>query len=83
MAITENVDWRAELGGGVRVALIQAGAFRTDAGAIFGPVPYMLWREWAGDEPDGDGAAGVDPMAPGRSLVDPDLDEAIEPNEPA
>jgi glyoxylase-like metal-dependent hydrolase (beta-lactamase superfamily II) len=54
MAITENVDWRAELGGGVRVALVQAGSFRTDAGAIFGPVPYILWRDWAGDEPDED-----------------------------
>jgi glyoxylase-like metal-dependent hydrolase (beta-lactamase superfamily II) len=52
MAITENVDWRAELGGGVRVALVRAGRFRTDAGAIFGPVPYILWRDWAGDEPD-------------------------------
>jgi hypothetical protein len=25
----------------------------------------------------------VDPLAPGRTLVDPDLDDAIEPNEPA
>jgi hypothetical protein len=41
------------------------------------------------DEPTPDEAipdeAGpdVDPLAPGRSIVDPDLDEAIEPNEPA
>jgi glyoxylase-like metal-dependent hydrolase (beta-lactamase superfamily II) len=54
VAITDNVDWRAELGGGVRVALVQAGQFRTDAGAIFGPVPFILWRVWAGDEPDED-----------------------------
>jgi glyoxylase-like metal-dependent hydrolase (beta-lactamase superfamily II) len=54
MALTENVDWRTELGGGVRVALVRAGSFRTDAGAIFGPVPYILWRDWAGDEPDDD-----------------------------
>jgi glyoxylase-like metal-dependent hydrolase (beta-lactamase superfamily II) len=54
VTITENVDWRAELGGGVRVALVRAGRFRTDAGAIFGPVPYILWRDWAGDEPDED-----------------------------
>ena len=35
--------WAADLGGGVRVALIQAGTFRTDAGAILGPVPRVLW----------------------------------------
>jgi glyoxylase-like metal-dependent hydrolase (beta-lactamase superfamily II) len=54
MSITESVDWRMELGGGVRVALIQAGQFRTDAGAIFGPVPYILWRDWATAELDED-----------------------------
>ena len=54
MAITENVDWRADLGGGVRVALVRSGSFRSDAGALFGPVPYILWRDWAGDEPDED-----------------------------
>jgi hypothetical protein len=27
--------------------------------------------------------SGVDPMAPGRLLVDPDLGDAVEPNEPA
>jgi glyoxylase-like metal-dependent hydrolase (beta-lactamase superfamily II) len=36
------------------VALIQAGSFRSDAGVLFGPVPYVLWRDWAGDEPDDD-----------------------------
>ena len=36
-------DWSAELGGGVRVALVQAGTFRSDAGALFGPVPRLLW----------------------------------------
>ena len=54
MAITDNVDWRADLGGGVRVALVRAGSFRSDAGALFGPVPYILWRDWASDEPDED-----------------------------
>ena len=44
MAISEGVDWRAELGGGVRVALIQAGTFTSDAGTIFGPVPRVLWE---------------------------------------
>ena len=52
MAVNDAVDWRRDLGGGYRVALIQAGSFRSDAGTLFGPVPYVLWRDWAGDEPD-------------------------------
>jgi len=43
VAINDAVDWVRELGGGVRVALIQAGTFRSDAGALFGPVPWALW----------------------------------------
>ena len=31
---------------------MQAGTFRTDAGAIFGPVPWILWRSWAEGELD-------------------------------
>ena len=54
MALNEAVDWRAELGGGVRVALVQAGTFRSDAGALFGPVPWLLWRDWVADEIDAD-----------------------------
>jgi len=42
--LNESVDWRSELGGGVRVALIQAGTFTTDAGAAFGPVPRTMWQ---------------------------------------
>lgn len=34
------------------VALIQAGTFRSDAGAIFGPVPRLLWDRWAAAELD-------------------------------
>jgi glyoxylase-like metal-dependent hydrolase (beta-lactamase superfamily II) len=34
------------------VALVQAGTFRTDSGAILGPVPWVLWREWAEGELD-------------------------------
>jgi glyoxylase-like metal-dependent hydrolase (beta-lactamase superfamily II) len=52
MAINDAVDWRHDLGSGVRVALVQAGTFRSDAGTLFGPVPFVLWRDWAGDEPD-------------------------------
>jgi glyoxylase-like metal-dependent hydrolase (beta-lactamase superfamily II) len=54
VALNDAVDWARELGGGVRVALVQAGSFRSDAGVLFGPVPYVLWRDWAGDEPDED-----------------------------
>jgi glyoxylase-like metal-dependent hydrolase (beta-lactamase superfamily II) len=43
MAINDAVDWARELGGGVRVALIQAGTFRSDAGVLFGPVPWAMW----------------------------------------
>ena len=39
----EFVDWSADLGGGTKIALIQAGVFTSDAGTIFGPVPRILW----------------------------------------
>jgi glyoxylase-like metal-dependent hydrolase (beta-lactamase superfamily II) len=52
MAINDAVHWRADLGGGVSVALVQAGTFRTDAGAILGPVPWILWRNLAEGELD-------------------------------
>jgi glyoxylase-like metal-dependent hydrolase (beta-lactamase superfamily II) len=52
MALNDAVDWSRELGGGVRVALIQAGTFRSDAGALFGPVPRVLWDRLVSDEID-------------------------------
>ena len=52
MAMNDSVDWSRDLGGGVRVALVQAGTFRSDAGALFGPVPWVLWRSLVADEPD-------------------------------
>ena len=52
MAMNDAVHWRRELGGGVTVALVQAGTFRSDAGALFGPVPRLLWDRWAHDELD-------------------------------
>lgn len=52
MAMNDAVDWARELGGGVRVGLIQAGTFRSDAGALFGPVPWALWRGLVDDEID-------------------------------
>jgi glyoxylase-like metal-dependent hydrolase (beta-lactamase superfamily II) len=45
-------DWSADLGGGTRVALVQAGTFRSDAGALFGPVPRILWDRLVTDEID-------------------------------
>ncbi len=52
MAINDAVDWRTELGGGTQVALIQAGTFRSDAGTLFGPVPWVLWGGLVTDEID-------------------------------
>jgi glyoxylase-like metal-dependent hydrolase (beta-lactamase superfamily II) len=43
--INETVDWSRDLGGGTRIALIQAGWFTTDAGAAFGPVPRIMWQK--------------------------------------
>jgi glyoxylase-like metal-dependent hydrolase (beta-lactamase superfamily II) len=54
MAMNDAVDWRADLGGGVHVALIQAGSFRSDAGTLFGPVPRILWDRLVTDEIDHD-----------------------------
>ncbi len=52
MAINDAVHWSADLGGGTTVALVQAGSFRSDAGALFGPVPRMLWDRWVTEEID-------------------------------
>ena len=50
--LNEAVHWSAELGGGTRVALIQAGHFRSDAGALLGVVPRMMWNDLVVDEID-------------------------------
>jgi glyoxylase-like metal-dependent hydrolase (beta-lactamase superfamily II) len=52
MSINDAVDWALDLGGGTRIALIQAGTFRSDAGALFGPVPRILWNGLVTDEID-------------------------------
>ena len=52
MAANDAVDWRADLGGGTTVALVQAGTFRRDAGALLGPVPFILWGHLGDDEID-------------------------------
>jgi glyoxylase-like metal-dependent hydrolase (beta-lactamase superfamily II) len=50
--MNDAVDWSADLGGGVRVALVQAGTFRSDAGALLGPVPRLLWHHLVFEELD-------------------------------
>jgi len=52
VGLNDAVHWSADLGGGTRVALIQAGTFRSDAGALLGPVPRLLWGRWVTDEID-------------------------------
>lgn len=50
--MNDAVDWSSDLGGGVRVALIQAGTFRSDAGVLLAPVPRMLWHHLVFEELD-------------------------------
>jgi glyoxylase-like metal-dependent hydrolase (beta-lactamase superfamily II) len=52
MGLNDAVHWSTELGRGTRVALIQAGTFRSDAGALFGPVPRLLWERHVAQEID-------------------------------
>jgi len=54
MPANDAVDWSTDLGGGTRVSLVQAGTFRSDAGALFGPVPRLLWDRLVKDEIDHD-----------------------------
>jgi glyoxylase-like metal-dependent hydrolase (beta-lactamase superfamily II) len=52
MGLNDAVHWSRDLGGRTRVALVQAGAFRSDAGALFGPVPRVMWDELTRGEID-------------------------------
>jgi len=52
MAINDAVHWARSLGGPVHVALVQAGTFRSDAGALLGPVPWSLWGDLVAHELD-------------------------------
>jgi glyoxylase-like metal-dependent hydrolase (beta-lactamase superfamily II) len=54
MPIEASADWRADLGGGTTIALIQAGTFASDAGTLLGPVPRMMWDHLVADEIDPD-----------------------------
>lgn len=44
MPLRDTTDWFADLGGGVRVALVVAGHFRSDAGVLLGMVPRREWH---------------------------------------
>ncbi len=50
MPIDATADWRSDLGGGTTIALIQAGAFTSDAGTLLGPVPRVMWEHLVADE---------------------------------
>ncbi len=84
MSITANVDWRTDLGGGVRVALVQAGTFRSDAGTIFGPVPRSMWERLVVDEitPDGSLTQALNCLLietpAGRVLVETGIGERMD-----
>lgn len=52
MSLNDAVDWVADLGGGTRVAVLQAGTFRSDAGTLLGPVPWVMWGDLVTDEID-------------------------------
>ncbi|MGZ6267081.1 MAG: MBL fold metallo-hydrolase [Candidatus Limnocylindrales bacterium] len=52
--LNDSVHWSTELGGGTRVALIQAGTFRSDAGTLLGVVPRIMWNKLVVDEIDAD-----------------------------
>ncbi|MGO9180038.1 MAG: MBL fold metallo-hydrolase [Candidatus Limnocylindrales bacterium] len=55
MSFRDGVAWSAGLGRGVRIALVQAGTFRSDAGTLFGPVPRFMWQQLVADEINGQG----------------------------
>jgi glyoxylase-like metal-dependent hydrolase (beta-lactamase superfamily II) len=50
MPIDASADWRADLGAGVTIALVQAGVFTSDAGTLLGPVPRIMWEHLVADE---------------------------------
>jgi glyoxylase-like metal-dependent hydrolase (beta-lactamase superfamily II) len=85
VAITANVDWRTELGGGYRVALVQAGTFTSDAGTVFGPVPRIMWERLVADElnPDATLTQALNCLLvetpSGRVLVETGIGDRMDP----
>jgi len=84
VGISDSVGWRKDLGGGVTVALVQAGTFTTDAGAAFGPVPRTMWQRLVEAElnPDATLTQGLNCLlvdAPGgRVLVETGIGERVD-----
>jgi len=76
--------WSAELGGGITVALVQAGTFRSDAGTLFGPVPRFMWQSLVADEisPEGGLLQALNCLVietpAGRVLVETGIGERID-----
>jgi glyoxylase-like metal-dependent hydrolase (beta-lactamase superfamily II) len=85
MPMNDALDWSADLGGGTRVSLVQAGAFRSDAGVLFGPVPKVLWERLTADEIDAQNRLNqalnclVVETPAGRVLVETGIGERLSP----
>jgi len=79
------LDWSADLGGGTKVSLVQAGWFRSDAGVLFGPVPKVLWERLTVDEIDEQNRLNqalnclVVETPAGRVLVETGIGERLSP----
>lgn len=82
--LNDSADWTLELGGGVRVALIQAGTFKIDVGAALGPVPRRLWQRVLHEEVDRENRMRqalnclLIETAAGRVLVETGLGERLD-----
>jgi glyoxylase-like metal-dependent hydrolase (beta-lactamase superfamily II) len=50
MPIDASAEWRADLGAGTTIVLVQAGVFASDAGTLLGPVPRSMWEHLVTDE---------------------------------
>ena len=85
MTMNDALDWSADLGAGTRVALVQAGWFRSDAGVLFGPVPKVLWERLTADEIDAQNRLNqalnclVVETPAGRVLVETGIGERLSP----
>jgi len=85
MTMNDALHWMTDLGGGTRASLVQAGAFRSDAGVLFGPVPRVMWDRLTVDEIDPQNRLNqalnclVVETAAGRVLVETGIGERLSP----
>jgi glyoxylase-like metal-dependent hydrolase (beta-lactamase superfamily II) len=83
--MNDALDWSADLGGGTRVSVVQAGWFRSDAGILFGPVPKVLWERLTAAEIDAQNRLNqalnclVIETPGGRVLVETGIGERLAP----